>query len=73
MSPNRFEHLLTMVAPLLTNKYCPSRVPMSAPERLIVTLRYLATGESQQTHSFYFRIVGRSTVCKLIGETCRAL
>ena len=39
MSPNRFEHLLIMVAPLLTKTYCPSRVPISASERLIVTLR----------------------------------
>ena len=34
--------------------------------------RYLATGDSQQTIAFNFR-VGRSTVCKIIAETLQAL
>ena len=72
MSLKRLELLLTLIAHLITKKYCPSRDPISASERLIVTLRYLATGESQQTQSFYFRI-SRSTVSKRIDETCNAI
>ena len=41
-------------------------------ERHAVTLRYLATGDSQQTKSFCFRI-GRSTVNNIIWETCKGI
>ena len=40
--------------------------------RLAMTLRYLATGSSQVSLSFDFR-VGRSTVCRIIRDTCTVL
>ena len=69
MSPDRLEHLLSLIGSSLTKKYCPSRESICPSQRLIITIRYLATGESQQTQSFYFR-VGRATVCNIIEETC---
>ena len=69
MSPERFEHLLSLVAPHIVKKECRSREPISPSERLVITLRYLATGDSQQSQSFNFR-VGRTTVCNIIFETC---
>ena len=63
MSSERFEDLLSRVGPLIKKKKCRSREPISPAERLMVTLRYLASGDSQQTQSFYFRM-GRSTVCQ---------
>jgi hypothetical protein len=39
---------------------------------LAITLRYLATGNSQISLSFEFR-VGRSTICSIIRDTCLAL
>eukprot|EP00794_Sanderia_malayensis_P000867 gene867-161_t len=72
MSPERLEHLLTLVGPLLAKKKCRSRETISPPERLVITLRYLATGDSQQSHSFNFR-VGKATVCHIIRDTCEAL
>ena len=69
MSPERFEHLLTLVGPHIAKKPCRSRNPISPSERLILTIRYLATGDSQQSQSFSFRI-GRGTISKLIRETC---
>ena len=39
MSPDRYEHLLSIVGPHL-------REPISPSERLTITLRYLASGES---------------------------
>nr|XP_004212775.1 putative nuclease HARBI1 [Hydra vulgaris] len=72
MSSDRFEHLLSLIGPLIIKKYCPSKESICPSQRLIVTLRYLATGESQQTQSFYFR-VGRATVCNIIEETCCAI
>ena len=72
MSPQRFEHLLTLVGPLIVKQPCRSRKVIDPAERLMLTLRYLATGEDQQTQSFYFRI-GRSTVSNIIHTTLQAI
>ena len=72
MSPERFEDLLTLVGPFIEKKPCRSRSSISEAERLMVTLRYLATGDSQQSLSFLFRI-GRSTISNLLRETCEAI
>ncbi|XP_012554366.1 uncharacterized protein LOC105843487 [Hydra vulgaris] len=72
MSPERYKHLLSMVAPSITKKSCQSRQTISPSERLTVTLRCLATGDSQQTQSFYFRL-DRTTVCNIINETTKAI
>ena len=72
MSPQRFEHLLSMVSPYITKQSWRTREPISAAERLMVTIRYLATGDSQQSQSFSFRI-GRATVSKILRETCDAI
>ena len=65
ISPERFEHLLSLVAAYIQNKACRSRDPISPAERLVVTLRYLGTGDSQQSQSFNFRL-GKSTICHII-------
>ena len=49
MSPERFENLLTLVGPFIAKKPYRSRSSISEAERLMVTLRYLATGDSQQS------------------------
>ena len=72
MSPDRFDHLLSLVGPLIAKKRCQSRKPISPSERLPVAIRYLATGDSQQSHSFYF-IIGRPTVSNIVREACNAL
>lgn len=71
ISPERFEHLLTLVGPLTAKKQFKSRNLISAAERLMLTLRYLATGDSQQSQSFMFKI-GRSTKSKMLRKTCEA-
>ena len=72
MSPERFEHLLSLVGPFVTKKKCKSREVISPQERLVLTLRFLATGDSQQSHAFNFR-VGRATACHIIHETCSGI
>lgn len=72
MSPERFESLLSVVGPLIEKQPCRSRKPIPPAERLIVTLRYLATGEDQQTQSFYFRI-GKATISNILRETLQAI
>ena len=72
MSPERFEHLLALVGPLIKKQPYRSRKPISDAERLMLTLRFLATGDSQQSHSFSFRI-GRATVSNILRETTEAI
>ena len=72
MSPERFDSLLKMVAPLISKKDTNFRKAISPEERLAVTLRFLASGESQQSLSFSYRI-GRSTLSNILRETCDAI
>lgn len=72
MSPDRFEHLLSLVGPIITKKDTRMRKAIEPAERLSLTLHYLTYGDSQQSNSFAYRIV-RSTVAKIIRETCDAI
>jgi len=72
MSPERFQHLLGLVGPLITKKTCRSREVITPQERLMVTLRYLAEGEAQQSQAFNFRMV-KTTVPNIVRETCEAI
>ena len=72
MSPERFLHLLDLVRPHIEKEDTKFRKAISAAERLAITLRFLATGDSQQALSFSFR-VGKATVCKIVAETSDAI
>ena len=72
MSPQRFNHLLSLVGPTITHQTTDFCKPISAGERLAITLWYLVTGDSMQTISFSYRI-GHSTVCGIIDSTCHAI
>lgn len=74
MSKERFERLRGKVGPLLLRRNYSSevRASINPAERLAFTLRYLATGNSQVSLSFNYRI-GRSTVCGIVRETSRAI
>lgn len=72
MSKERFDHLLWLVSPLITKQDTRFRKAIPANERLALTLRYLASGESQVSLSFQFRL-GRSTVSQIISECCEAI
>ena len=69
MSPNRFQHLLGLVSPLISKKDTNMQKVITTEERLALTLRFLATGDSQQSLSFSFRI-GKATVSRIMAETC---
>ena len=72
MSPDRFQHLLSLVAEDIIKDTTNCRVPVSPEERLALTLRFLASGESQQSLCYSFRL-GKSTVSKIVAETCSAI
>ena len=69
MSSWRFDSLLRLVGPLIIKQTTKLREPISAEERLSVTLRYLASMDSQIFLSFSYRI-GRSTLSSILKETC---
>ena len=74
MSKEKFDLLLSLVGPLLTkcHYFSRQRAEITPAERLAVTLRYLATGNSQVSLSFNFRI-GQSTICGIVRETSQAI
>ncbi|CAL9695322.1 unnamed protein product [Knipowitschia caucasica] len=72
MNVEELEFVLNKVAPLITKQDTNMRLSISAKERLVLTLRFLATGESFTSLNFQFR-VGKSTISQIVSETCEAL
>ena len=72
MSPERFEHLLTLVGPLISKKATKMRELSSAAERLTLTLRMLASGGDQQSLAFSYS-QGRTIVSHIPRETCSTI
>ena len=72
MTPNRFKHLLQLVAPYIEKRTTKFREPISAAQRLALTLQYLATGGSHQSLSFSY-CIGKATVSKIVSETALAI
>lgn len=67
MTPSSFDKLLKLIQDRM-KKYSQNE-PISPGERLAVTLRFLATGDSYKSLSYAFYL-GFSTVQKIIPETC---
>ena len=74
MSKETFDYIVSLVAPILARRgyYSRLRPEISTAERLALTLRYRATGNSQTSLAFSFRM-GKSTVCGILRETCNAI
>ena len=71
MTPEFFEMIKTRLEPRLARQATNYRAPISVREKLALTIRYLATGESYTSLFCQFR-VGRSTISKFLPEVCRA-
>ena len=72
MSPERFDHLLSLVTSLISKEETKSSKSIPSNERLALTLTFLASGVSQISLSFQFRL-GRATFSKIISECCEAI
>ena len=72
MSPESFHVLLSHMKPHISKKNTRFRESVPVSTRLAVTLRYLASSESQQSLSWSFRL-SRTTVSKIVKETCKAV
>ena len=70
MSPNRFDHLLKLIKPMIKKKNAVT-APIPSDERnslMMYEFHHLlrALGESQTSLSYYFTI-GKATVCGIIN------
>ncbi|XP_051579422.1 uncharacterized protein LOC127455506 [Myxocyprinus asiaticus] len=72
MTADEFEFLLERVSPLISKQNTKLRKAITARDRLSITLRYLATGETFTSLAFQY-CIGRSTVSCIVTTTCEAL
>ena len=72
MSSERFKHPLQLTGQKLSKRDTRFRKSIPATERLALTLRFLASGVSQNSLSFTF-CIGTTTVSNITKETCIGL
>ncbi|KAF4106763.1 hypothetical protein G5714_012753 [Onychostoma macrolepis] len=72
MSSTDMENVLSYIGEDLRKQTISFRVPVEPQQRLAVTLRYLATGDSMHSLAYCYRL-GVQTVSDCIKETCRAI
>ena len=72
MRSNDYEVLLNLVAPIILKKETPFRQSISIHERLAVTLRFLATGDSYHSLSYMFKI-SPQVISTIIPNVCDAI
>ncbi|XP_033980511.1 protein ALP1-like [Trematomus bernacchii] len=70
--PVQFHMLEELLTPIIQRENTNYRDCISVGTRLMVTLRFLATGESFRSLSYQFR-VGVSTIRQFVPETCTAI
>uniref|UniRef100_A0A8C5MYM5 DDE Tnp4 domain-containing protein n=1 Tax=Leptobrachium leishanense TaxID=445787 RepID=A0A8C5MYM5_9ANUR len=69
---NSFDELLDLISPTLQRQDTFMRESIAPVERLLITLRYLGTGQSLVSLHYAF-MIGQSTASNIIRETCCAL
>ncbi|KAM3936839.1 uncharacterized protein RB166_001486 [Leptodactylus fuscus] len=72
MSIPTFDHLLSDLRPAITSHNTNMRQCITAEERLIITLRFLATGNSFVSLHFEF-LLADSTISKIVRHTCQVI
>ncbi|XP_044133457.1 protein ANTAGONIST OF LIKE HETEROCHROMATIN PROTEIN 1-like [Bufo gargarizans] len=72
MNMASFDELLDRVSPRLARMDTYFRRSVSPTERLMLTIRFLATGDSFTSLHYHFRL-GISTISTIVKETCQVL
>lgn len=72
MSVADFEKLLVLVEPIISKEDTNYRKCISSRERLALTLRFLATGDSYTSLMYLFKI-SKQSVSAIVPEVCEAL
>ncbi|XP_050308271.1 uncharacterized protein LOC126744759 [Anthonomus grandis grandis] len=67
-----FDEIINLIKDDITKQETTFREPIGATERLAVTLRFLATGDSYKTIGHSFRL-GFSTVAIIVEEVCTVI
>jgi len=72
MSPTDFEILINLVGHKIKKKDTHLRIAISVQDRLAVTIRFLATGDSYSSLQYLFKI-SKQSISFIIPEVCQAL
>lgn len=72
MAPEDFDQLLSLISEKIRKSSTNFRDSIPAYDRLAVTLRFLATGDSNES-LMYFTKMSKSTICNAISEVCAAI
>ncbi|CAF4889199.1 unnamed protein product [Pieris macdunnoughi] len=72
MAPEDFDHLLSLTIEKIRKSSTNFRDSIPAYDKLAVTLRFLATGDSYGS-LMYFTKMSKSTTCNAISEVCAAI
>jgi hypothetical protein len=72
MSSVDFEHILTKICPYISKNDTNMRECIPIKERLAVTLRFLASGDSFKSLSYLFKF-SPQTVSRCVADVCKAL
>ncbi|CAH1987622.1 unnamed protein product [Acanthoscelides obtectus] len=72
MSHDDFQYLCNKISPAIKKQDTNMRLAINVEERLAITLRFLASGDSYRSLSYLFR-VPQQTISKIIPECCDAI
>jgi hypothetical protein len=72
MSPTDFEYLLNLVGPKIKTKDTKFRKAVSVQDKLALTLRFLATGDSSTSMQYLFRI-SKQVISMFVPQVCQAI
>lgn len=72
MTPEQFDTLLERVRPIITKKNTNMRRAIPCETRLMITLKYLSTGDSYRSLMHFFR-VPHNTISGIVSLTCEAI
>ena len=67
-----FKELIELAGPSITKDTKNVRLPIASDEKLVVTLPFLATGESYESLQYQFRI-HRTTIGRFVPLVCKAI
>ena len=72
MPPSEFEFLINLTGEKISKKDTAFRKAISVQERLVLTLRFLASGDSYVSLQYLFKISKQAISC-IVPEMCEAL